>query len=77
LIKYLINFGSVIKGGGNIISLYSVLYKYWKYCKQNDEICEITINQLRKIFTKRHNEEDVQSFKLMLSLFSFNKLINI
>jgi hypothetical protein len=44
LICYLIKFGNEIKHGGNIVSVYSVLWKYWKHCQINKEECHISIN---------------------------------
>lgn len=36
-----------MNNGGNIVAVYSVIYKYWKYQKENGRPCEITINQLK------------------------------
>lgn len=75
LIRYLLDFGAVIKNGGNIVSVYSIIYKYWKYCG-NDE-CEITINQLRKLFNSKTDKEVLKSYRLMLGLFKDQELMDI
>lgn len=43
LIKTLVQFGSQIRNGGHIVSVYSVLYKFWKYQIDNNAQCVITI----------------------------------
>lgn len=77
LIKFLLPFGAAIDNGGNIISIYSVLYRCWKGAKDNDEACEITINQLRKLFNVNHDQKTLASYKLMLLLFEHYELIRI
>lgn len=77
LIRYLLSFGSQIRGGGIIVSLYSVLYKYWYYCRMNDEDCEVNINQLRKLFSDQRHEKEIEPLKLMLALFETSGLIDI
>lgn len=77
LIKFLLPFGSAIENGGHIISIYSILYRYWRYCLDNNEICEITINQLKKLFNSKTDKVTLMSYKIMLNLFEFYKLIDI
>lgn len=77
LIKFLLPFGAAIDNGGNIISIYSVLYRCWKYSYDNDETCEITINQLRKLFNVKHDKKTLASYKLMLTLFEHYELIKV
>ena len=77
LIKFLLSFGCVIKNGGNIVSVYSIIYRYWKYSKDNGQECEITINQLRKIFQTKRREDTSITYKVMLNLFEFYGLVKI
>lgn len=77
LIKFLLPFGAAIEHGGNIISIYSIIYKYWKCCTENNDTCEITINQLRKLFNVNHDKITLASYKIMLNLFEFYNLIDI
>ncbi len=77
LIKFLLPFGGAIKNGGNIISVYSVIYRYWKYSEDNGQVCEITINQLKKLFQARREDSITFAYKLMINLFEFYGLIKI
>lgn len=77
LIRFLLSFGAAIKNGGNIISVYSIIYNYWKTLHLENETCEITINQLRKLFNSKHDTSALQTYKLMLSLFETYNLIDI
>lgn len=77
LIKFLLPFGGAIKNGGNIISVYSVIYRYWKYSEDNGQVCEITINQLKKLFQARREDSITFAYKVMISLFEFYGLIKI
>lgn len=77
LIRALILFGIKLEGGGIIVSLYSVLYKFWKYQTKNGEDCEITINQLFKLFMVERSSKNLNRFVFMLGLFSFLNLITI
>lgn len=77
LIKFLLPFGAAIDNGGNIISIYSVLYRCWKGAKDNGETCEITINQLRKLFNVNHDKKTLASYKLILILFEHYELIKV
>ena len=77
LIRYLLAFGSQMKGGGIIISLYSVLYKYWVYSCNRNNTCEVNLNQLRTLFTSRSHEEDLLPFKMMMSIFETSNLIEV
>lgn len=79
LIKYLLPFGAKLcsQGGGNIVSVYSLLYKYWNSCKEDNEDCEITINQLKKIFTSRRTKEDTMIYRMMLGIFQSAGLIDM
>lgn len=77
LIKYLLKCGSLIKKGGNIVSIYSVLYVYWKFCANQGTPCEITINQLKKLFVSRETSEDTARYQLILGLFFSSGLIDM
>lgn len=79
LIKFLIPFGAELckRNGGNIISVYSIIYRYWLSCQENNEVCEITINQLKTIFTSRRTKEDTIIYRLMLGLFDSYGLIDM
>lgn len=77
LIKFLLPFGGAIKNGGNIISVYSIIYRYWKYSEDNNQACEITVNQLKKIFQVRREAQITYTYKVMLNLFEFYGLIKV
>lgn len=77
LIRFLLPFGKAIHNGGTIISVYSVLYRHWKYCIENNDSCEITINQLRKLFGVNHDAITLSSYKLMLKVFEAYGLIEL
>ena len=77
LIKFLLQFGSVIDNGGNIISVYSRIYRYYKFCCDNNQICEITINQLRKIFNTKSSKEVLTTYRLMIDIFEIYNLMEI
>lgn len=77
LIKFLLQFGSVIDNGGNIISVYSLIYRYYKFCCDNNQICEITINQLRKIFNTKSSKEVLTTYRLMIDIFEIYNLMEI
>ena len=72
LIRTLIQFGSEISNGGHIVSVYSVLYRYWEYQTKNDGKCEININQLKKLFGNgSHGAQESLSYKIMLAIFKY------
>ena len=79
LIKFLIPFGAELckRNGGNIISVYSIIYRYWLSCQEKNEVCEITVNQLKTIFTSRRTKEDTIIYRLMLGLFDSYGLIDM
>lgn len=77
LIRFLLPFGAAIENGGNIISLYSIIYRYWHYASNENKECEITINQLRKLFNTKHNKSTLASYKIMLNLFEYYGLMEI
>lgn len=77
LIKFLLPFGAAIENGGNIISLYSIIYRYWQYSTNNEKVCEITINQLRKLFNTKHDKTVLTSYRIMLNLFEYYGLIKV
>lgn len=77
LITYILPFGACIEHGGSIISVYSVLYKYWKYQKDNNKSCEITVNQLKNLFITSRHKNDLLTYKLMLGVFSLLNLIQL
>lgn len=77
LIKFLIQFGSAIDNGGNIVSVYSLIYRYHKFCYDNNQVCEITINQLRKIFNTKSSKDVMTAYRLMLAIFETYQLIEV
>lgn len=78
LIKLLVNYGAFIKNGGRIVSVYSLIYKYWKSKTQNkDEKCMITASQISIIFSGDKRKDEIFGYRLMLALFKFLKLIDI
>lgn len=77
LIKFLLSFGAALKNGENIVSVYSVIYFYWRHCQNQNRDCEITINQLKNLFKTRSNKEDYLPYKIMMNLFEYYGLIQI
>lgn len=77
LIKFLLPYATVLNpiGGGNIISVYSLIYRYWIECKKCEESCEITVNQIRAMFTARTTKENFALYKAMLNIFKATGLI--
>lgn len=70
LMKCLIDFGVVIDGGGIIISLYSILYRYFNYQQSCYKTCEITISQLARIFGITKTPNYTTRFITMLGVFA-------
>ena len=79
LIQYLLPFGARLCscGGGNIISVYSLLYRFWNSCQECNDDCEITINQIKKIYTSRRTKEDTITYRTMLGIFQSAGLIDM
>lgn len=77
LIKFLVNIGAQLKNGGDIVSVYSVLYKYLRYCEINNDQCEITISQLAMIFNSKRNSEILSKYRVMLGIFQTYNLIDL
>lgn len=77
LIKVLVKYGALIQGGGNIVSVYSMIYKYWYYCQQKGKDCFLTVSQISKVFTKKRTKEVNDIYRLMLSIFNFLKIVDI
>ena len=80
IITYLLPYGASIKCGGHIIAVYSVIAQYWKYQTNKGEVCEITENQLRKVFksrTKHSDDADLITYELMIKVFQSSNLMNI
>lgn len=72
LIRFLVQFGKEIKGGGAIVSVYSLIYKYWHFSGNH---CEITTTQLRKLFNTQGKKEDTAPYRIMLNIFENEGLI--
>lgn len=77
LIKYLTEFGACVENGGSIVSVYSVICKYWERTKHSNEGCEITINQLHKIFITRGHKTSRRPFEIMMGIFETTGLMAI
>lgn len=70
--------GEITKGeqqGGNIIAVYSLLYRYWDICQNSEEECCITINQLKSIFKAKRDKGTTMIYKMILGVFLSNGLI--
>ena len=77
LICNLIPYGSVIKNGGIIVMLYSVVYRYFQYAAENHISCDLTISQLAQLFYGDNRRADqMMGIRLMLALFKEFKLID-
>lgn len=77
LIKFLLTCGVELTNGGNIIGVYSTIYKYWKLYNDNNDICEITINQLRALFDGKTDKNTLMAYRIMLGLFIHFNLIDV
>ena len=77
LIKYLTEFGSCVDNGGSIVSVYSVICKYWESTKNSSNGCEVTINQLYKIFISRGHKNSRRPFEIMMGIFQTTGLMSI
>lgn len=60
--------------GGNIVSVYSLIYEY---CRVSDGLCEVNINQLKKIYTSSRKKESTEAYRFMLGYFHSSGLMNI
>lgn len=59
--------------GGNIVSVYSLLYSYWK--GKGGEPCEINVNQIKNIYSTSRTAKDTEAYRDMLGKFSAANLI--
>lgn len=78
VIKLLLPYATVLTpiGGGNIISVYSLIYRYWIACSKEKESCEITVNQIKSMFNQRTAKSNYMIYKIMLDIFKATGLIN-
>lgn len=60
--------------GGNIVSVFSLIYEY---CRRCGGTCEININQLKKIYTSARTKEATIAYRFMLGYFHSSGLMNI
>lgn len=81
LIKTLLPYGkelsAIHKQGGNIIAVYSLLYRYWIGCQGNRSDCKITVNQIKAIFKSERTDITTRVYKMMLGIFEAYDLINM
>lgn len=77
LIKELIKYGTKIEGAGNIVSVYSMIYKYWYYCQQRNKPCELTVTQIARVFTVKKDACVLRTYRLMIAAFEILKLAEI
>lgn len=79
LIRYLVSCGVLIsktnkEAGGNIVSVYSLIYEYWR---KSGGTCEININQIKQLYTTRRTAEDTLAYRGMLGYFMSSGLMDI
>lgn len=77
LISFLLEFSAAINNSGNLVGVYATLYRYWKVCKDNNQCCCVSINQLLKLFEVRHDEITGRYYELLMSLFMCQGLMTI
>lgn len=77
LIKFLLKIGSQIETGGNIVGVYTEIFRYWKMCIESQDICKITITKLKLPFTCQREKEVMSTYKLLLKIFDYFNLIEI
>lgn len=81
LIRELVTIGTQIgkmsngEVGGNIVSVYSLLYTYWMSC--GNDPCNITISQLKQIYTTKRKAETTVYYRYMLGYFHAAGLMDI
>lgn len=77
LVKIGVSIGKLNNGevGGNIVSVYSLLYSYWQSCQ--DEPCNITVGQLKQIYTVARTAEATLAYRAMLGYFHSAGLMDI
>ena len=72
--------GEITKGevqSGNIIAIYSLLYRHWTVCKNSNQDCCITINQLKSIFKAKRDKGTTMIYKMILGVFQAEGLMGI
>lgn len=75
IIKFLVNVG-IQTGCGEIVAVYSTIYKYWEFCKRNNEFCEITISQLSSLFSERRDLKTLEKYRGILKIFKDYGLVD-
>ena len=83
LIKVLVQYGaslSVGGSGGTIVSVYSMICRYYDYCQSKpdgDTGCYLNIGQIRKVFCQRRTEENGNIYRTMIAIFQFLELVEV
>lgn len=81
LIKVLVSYGASIQGGGGgaIVSVYSMICRYYQYCqsKASDNHCYLNIGQIRRVFCQKRTQENGDVYRLMIALFQFLELVEV
>ena len=80
LIKVLVSYGaSMSAGGGAIVSVYSMICRYYEYCqsKAGDKHCYLNIGQIRQVFCQKRTQESGDTYRLMIALFQFLELVEV
>jgi hypothetical protein len=77
LISFLLDFSIYINNSGNIVGVYSTLYKYWELTYKNNKKCCISINQLLKLFEINHTAQSGKYYEILLAIFETQGLMTI
>lgn len=80
LIKTLVAYGtSLSTAGGTIVSVYSMICRYYDYCqsKAGDKHCYLNIGQIRKVFSNERTQESGDVYRAMISIFQHLELVQV
>lgn len=82
LIKVLVQYGASISNsgsGGTIVSVYSMICRYYEYCKSkpDDTHCYLNIGQIRKVFCQKRTQESGDIYRIMIAIFQFLELVEV
>lgn len=82
LIRTLVSYGASLSSsgsGGTIVSVYSMICRYYDYCqsKAGDKHCYLNIGQIRKVFCQQRTQESGDVYRLMIALFQHLELVEV
>lgn len=81
LIKILVRYGAQLANGngGVIVSVYSMICRYYDYCQSKAENtpCYLSIGQIRKVFQQKRTQESGDIYRIMIAIFEFLGLVEV